>query len=125
MDWSDYRAACDRGDVLSRWLLVNSAELLETAGHGALAARLRAIPEALPALPRPVDHRGGREADFFEVRLELAVAREIHARILACAADPERRLANGRGLGGMAEAWAEFVAWLDGSHPRSPHRDEA
>jgi hypothetical protein len=123
VDWSAYRAICDRGDVLSRWLLLHSAELLESAGQSALAARLRAIPAQAAALPRPADHRGGAETDFFTVTLELAVVREIHDRIAGLAADPARRLSNGRGLGGMVEAWGECVAWLDGSHPRSPLRD--
>lgn len=124
MDWERYRACCDRGDVLSRWLLQHSAELLEDAGAGVLAARLRSIPERVPPVPRPADHRGGQEADFFEVSLDLATACEIRDQVAAQARDPERRLANGRGLGGMVEAWAELVGWLDGSHPRSPLRTE-
>lgn len=120
MEWTEYKAACDRGDVLSRWLLLNTAELLEGVGRRALAAQLRAVPARAAALPRPADHRGSAEADFFVVTLELAVVREIHDRIAQLATDPKQRLATGRGLGGMVEAWGEFVAWLDGSHPRSP-----
>lgn len=124
MDWDTYRSTCDRGDVLSRWLLVHSAELLENAGCAELAARLRTIPEEVAVLPRPPEHLGGQEADFFVVSLEPSTVREIAAQLAELASDPDRRLASGRGLGGMAEAWAEFRDWLDGTHPRSPARSD-
>jgi hypothetical protein len=120
MDWQHYRRLCDEGDVLSRWLLEHTSALLRESGDGVLAGRVLAITDA-PALERPADHRGGAATDFFRSTLTPA---EV-AMVLDCvrrAATAGARLAGGRGLGGLVEAWAECLAWLDGSHPRSPWR---
>ena len=125
MDWTTYRALCDRGDVVSRWLLEHTVLLLEGAGEAELARRLRAVPESVPPLPRPADHRGGPEADFFAADLDAGTVAAVAAVVRRLAAEPERRLPGGRGLGGMSEAWGEYAAWLDGTHPRSPRRGDA
>lgn len=118
-DWATYRALCDAGDVLSRWLVERTVELLEDAGEGVLAARVGAVIEG-PVLARPVDHRGGVEADFFQARLAYADVCAVAMRVAALATNPSVRLRTGRGLGGLPEAWAEYRDWIDGTHPRSP-----
>jgi len=120
--WDAYKALCDEGDVLSRWLVERTAELLTDAGEADLAERVRSVSEA-PALARPVDHRGGAEADFFRACMTRIDVASVAARIAALAADGSVRLRCGRGLGGLPEAWAEYRDWLDGTHPRSPHRN--
>ncbi|HSG88565.1 MAG TPA: hypothetical protein VLA56_05090 [Pseudomonadales bacterium] len=120
MDWQRYRELCDEGDVLSRWLLEHTAELLRAAGDAELAARVLAIT-ATPALERPEDHRGGPATDFFRAGLAAAEVATVVEHVQRAAAVGVR-LASGRGLGGVPEAWAEYLAWLDGSHPRSPRR---
>ena len=123
-DWVRYRALCDRGDVLSRWLVEQTAGLLDGLGAATLGDAVRAVLRGAP-LPRPADHRGGVEAEFFEARLPLPTVRSVTAAVREAAADPDRRLPNGRGLGGVVEAWQEYQDWLDGTHPRSPSRDRA
>jgi hypothetical protein len=118
-DWVRYRALCDRGDVLSRWLVEQTAGLLEADGDDGLARRVRRIAAGTP-LPRPADHLGGAATEFFEARLALAEVRAVAAAVRAAAAEPGRRLPGGRGLGGVTEAWQEYADWLDGTHPRSP-----
>ena len=124
IDWHQYRVLCDRPDVVSRWLLDQSAALLMETGEELLAGRLR---EALAAAPlgKPIDHKGGAATDFFVPQLSLAEVQAIATRVRAMAEEPRRRLASGRGLGGMPEAWLEYCAWLDGTHPRSPNADRA
>jgi|AntDeeMinimDraft_5_1070356.scaffolds.fasta_scaffold21465_2 hypothetical protein len=120
MDWDRYRELCDQGDILSRWLLTRTAELLRRDGEPELADWLEAHLQQQP-LPKPEDHRGGLDTDFFRMTPDLVRARRIADQVARAAADPERRLAAGRGFGGVIEAWEEFRDWLDGSHPRSPY----
>jgi hypothetical protein len=121
MDWDRYRELCDQGDILSRWLLTRTAELLRRDGEPELADWLEAHLQQQP-LPKPEDHRGGLDTDFFRMTPDLVRARRIADQVARAAADPERRLPGGHGFGGVTEAWAEFRDWLDGSHPRSPYR---
>lgn len=106
MSWADYRARCDSGDVVSRWLLEQTAALLDDCGEPALAAQLRGVLTG-PALDKPADHRGGPETDFFVLDIDAPTVRSIAQCVTALAGDPGRRLAGGRGLGGLPEAWGE------------------
>ncbi|MDZ7825106.1 MAG: hypothetical protein U5R48_02565 [Gammaproteobacteria bacterium] len=121
MDWNRYRELCDQGDVLSRWLLTGTADLLRRDGEASLADWLESHLEHEP-LPKPEAHLGGAETDFFRVTPDLARVQRIVDHVARAAADPERRLPGDRGFGGVTEAWTEFRDWLDGSHPRSPYR---
>lgn len=118
MDWVTYRRLCDRGDVLSRYLLGCTIELLEAAGEGALGQQLQRVLGAAP-LPKPLDHRAGADSDFFVVEIEVPAARRI-LELVSTARDAGRRTASGRGLGGFPEAWQEYLDWQTGKHPRSP-----
>lgn len=120
MDWQTYRTCCDRGDVLSRYLLEQTARLLADAGAMDLAAALQAVAAQAP-LPKPPDHRGGAGSDFFAVELAAGQAESI-VSLLFEARTAEVRTAEGRGLGGFVEAWQEYVDWRTGAHPRSPGR---
>jgi hypothetical protein len=109
MDWDRYKALCDRPDVLSRWLLEQTLELVDDA---ALAGRLRRALAGAP-VPRPPDHRGGPELDMLEPRLELADVEAVHRAVTAAAAAGRTTSATrGRGLGGFIEAWDEYRRWL-------------
>jgi hypothetical protein len=91
--------------VFSRWMLLETAALVEEAG---LAARLRAHLDQAP-LPKPADFRGGPATDMFAVDLAVAEVARIEA-ILALAKAAGRTLVGTpeRGLGGFVEAWAEY-----------------
>jgi len=113
MDWETYKVLCDRPWVVSRWMLEQTRELLLAGGHTAEAAILRASLEA-DAIAKPEDHRGGRDTDMFELRLQ---AGEVHAiaRLVADAVRSGRttRATAARGLGGFVEAWEEYRRWID------------
>lgn len=123
MDWPTYRDTCDRGDVLSRYLLECTAGLLDASGEEALAGVLRGALAGDP-LPKPRDHRGGAASDFFVLTLDTGAIRRI-VDVLAGARRDGRRTLDGRSLGGFVEAWQEYLDWETGRHPRSPLRANA
>jgi hypothetical protein len=113
VDWTDYKVLCDSPDVVSRWMLTQTLELLaleegQDALHRALAAVLRASP-----LPKPADHRGGPATDMFRLDLTLEDAGAVAALVLRAAAAGRTTTGTaGRGLGGFAEAWHELAEHL-------------
>lgn len=116
MEWDEYRKLCDRPNVVSRWMLAQTIELLEGADRPALAAALAAAldPARARQLPKPAGHRGGRETDMFELALERTCVDEIAATVAACVAANVRTSGTlARGLGGFAEAWEEYRRWLE------------
>ena len=109
MDWPSYKRICDRPDVFSRWMLMQTRELI---GSTALAARLDRIMSESP-LEKPIDHRGGSDTDMFVVVLELADVDDIRAAVARAIASGRRTEATrARGLGGFIEAWNEYRRWL-------------
>lgn len=109
LDWTRYKALCDTPDVLSRWMLEQTLELL--AGHP-LAECLRQSLRTMP-LDKPADHRGGSQTDMFRLSLSEADVRTIRQIVEAAAAGG--RTTSGtrrRGLGGFVEAWAEYERLL-------------
>ncbi len=118
MDWANYRMLCDRGDVLSRYLLGCTIDLLADADEASLVQELLRVLAEDP-LPKPPDHRAGAASDFFLVELEPAAARRI-LQVVVAAREAGWRTEAGRGLGGFVEAWQECLDWRAGVHPRSP-----
>jgi hypothetical protein len=111
MDWDLYKALCDRPDVVSRWLLEQTLELVDDAD---LAVRLTLALNGT-SLPRPQDHRGPRELDMLQPALTLAdveTLRDVVGR--AVAAGRTTTGTRTRGLGGFVEAWDEYRRWLNG-----------
>ena len=113
MSWAAYKQACDQPDVVSRWLLEQTCELLDD-DDSELSDVLRNLHRVLQSsepLTKPADHKGGMATDMF--RIELGAA-EIH-RVCDCvaaaaAAQRETRGTRGRGLGGFVEAWRDYAA---------------
>ena len=103
MDWQRYKALCERPDVMSRWMLAETATLLPAELRAPVLAALTQRP-----LPKPPDHKGGADTDMFEVT--LAGVDEIVAAVEAAAARGVTT-SQGRGLGGFALAWRELAAW--------------
>lgn len=110
MNWADYRRLCDRPDVVSRFLLEQTAELI---GSGSLSERLNTLLASTP-IEKPAGHRGPRASDMFVADLDVEAVRAI-------AVEVERAVAGGRttsgtrerGLGGFLEAWREMGRFLD------------
>ena len=113
MSWAAYKQACDQPDVVSRWLLEQTCELLDVEGSE-LSDVLHSLHRVLQSgepLTKPADHKGGMATDMFRIALGAA---EIH-RVCDCvaaaaAAQRETRGTRGRGLGGFVEAWREYAA---------------
>ena len=83
VDWTTYKSACDQPDHWSRWMLEQSALMIEEVG---LANKLLAALMTEP-IPKPNDHSGPIETDMFVLRLPPyerdQILLEIHR---ACAA---------------------------------------
>jgi hypothetical protein len=112
MDWNDYKALCNSPRMFSRWMLVQSIELLSDEPR--LADALARVLHGTP-LDKPLDHRGGALTDMFEVALGVDEARSVH-RVVADAVRTGRTTpaTEPRGLGGFAEAWLEYVCYVEG-----------
>jgi len=102
VDWQRYKVLCDRPDVMSRWMLVETACLVPAALRPPLRAAVAQTP-----LPKPPDHKGGELTDMFEVALD-EFANEILAAVEAAVARGETTT-QGRGLGGFVAAWRELT----------------
>ena len=117
MDWSRYKALCDRPDVLSRWMLERTVELLERATPGpddGLLEAMRAVLGSEP-LARPVDHSGPPATDMFRARLDVAVVHATLAEIDGAAAEGWLTAMLGRRSAvGFVTAWREYALHVDG-----------
>ena len=108
MDWDTYKRLCDTPDVLSRWMLEQTMELLE----GPLRSELEAVMRRAP-IAKPEDHRGGSATDMFQLTLGSAQVVAVHEVVTTAVASGERTSGTiGRGLGGFEEAWREYVDHL-------------
>lgn len=104
IDWQSYKALCDRPDVLSRWMLEETATLLPGETRTALLAILSGTP-----FPKPTDHKGGQPTDMFAVDLPRDVVRSI-AEVVHDAAERGLRTPRSTRIGGFATAWRELQA---------------
>lgn len=115
MDWPSYKALCDRPDVLSRWTIERTVELLETPGvePHPLATVLRGLLASAP-LPRPADHSGPPATDMFLAALDAPGVAAARAAVEQAAGDG--RLAavlGGRSTVGFVAAWREYAGVFD------------
>lgn len=109
MDWDTYKRLCDTPDVISRWMLEQTAELLDGELRGLLSSALLGEP-----LEKPGDHKGGGATDMFRLQLAVREVRAIHERVAAAVAAGECTSGTAsRGLGGFEEAWREYVDHLN------------
>ena len=104
IDWQRYKALCDRPDVLSRWMLEETATLLPGETRTAVLAILSGTP-----FPKPPDHKGGENTDMFAVDLSTDVVRSI-VEVVLDAADRGLRTPRSTRIGGFATAWRELQA---------------
>lgn len=102
IDWQRYKALCDRPDVLSRWMLEETATLLSGETRTALLEILGGNP-----FPKPPDHKGGKDTDMFAVDLPADVVRSI-VEVVRDAARRGLRTPRSTKLGGIATAWREL-----------------
>ena len=109
MDWASYKRLCDRPDTWSRWMLVQTIELLD----GPLADLLDVGALGEP-VPKPDDHTGGEETDMFVLRLSPASRLDVLGAVeAACEVGRTTSATVTRGLGGFVAAWREYAHWED------------
>ena len=77
MRWEAYKKQCEQPDVLSRWVIEQTAELLDDDLRGRVLAELAAEP-----LPRPSGHLGDSRADMFLLNDLGDVALAISAAVV-------------------------------------------
>ncbi len=104
IDWQRYKALCDRPDVLSRWMLEQTATLLAGETRTALLDVLNGKP-----FPKPQDHKGGADTDMFAVDLPTDVVLSI-VDVVHDAAERGLRTPRSAKIGGFATAWRELHA---------------
>lgn len=104
IDWQRYKALCDRPDVVSRWMLEETATLLSGETRSALLANLSGTP-----FPKPPDHKGDEATDMFAVDLPADVVRAI-VEVVHDAAKRGLRTPRSSKIGGFATAWRELQA---------------
>lgn len=110
MNWAAYKQACDQPDVVSRWLLEQTCELLD-ANDPDLSDVLKMTLQTGKPLFKPSDHKGGAATDMFRIELGAAAVHRICDCVAAAAAaQRETHGTRGRGLGGFLEAWREYAA---------------
>jgi hypothetical protein len=113
VNWDRYKLLCDLPDVLSRWMLLQTVELLQQEPHSAAVAVL--LEQTLRGEPlcKPVDHRGGPLTDMFRLSLTATdAAALLDAVTRASAAGRSTTGTAARGLGGFVEAWSELARCL-------------
>jgi len=112
MDWNEYKALCDQPFMFSRWMLEQTLELAQdkTQLADVLARILRGR-----VLTKPIDHRGGRVSDMFDVRIDLEQADAIYRMVEQAERLGRRTTATKqRGLGGFVAAWRDYKKFLEG-----------
>ena len=107
MDWVTYKALCDRPDYWSRWMLEQTALIVEQAGAGSVSAKLRSAYEGKP-LEKPADHKGPIETDMFALTLTKSERAEV-----VCALDSARWDAKLTNSAGFVAAWLEYFEWKE------------
>jgi hypothetical protein len=115
MSWAEYKQACDQPDVVSRWLLEQTCELLDDDDENSetkdVLHSLHTVLQSGESLAKPADHKGGVATDMFRIELSAsAIHRICDCVAVAAAAQRETRGTRGRGLGGFVEAWREYAA---------------
>jgi len=98
MDWAEYKRLCDQPQVVSRHLLVSTAEIIEASGERGLGSRLRSLCEGAP-IKCPPDHRGDARSHMFRANFSSA---EVD-RILEILGASEVS-----GISAMCAAWREY-----------------
>jgi hypothetical protein len=117
VDWDSYKRLCDAPDTFSRWMLEQTALLLEAQGQPA-ASLLEAL--AGEPLAKPEGHRGPAATDMFQLAMTPPEVRRVCGLVArAIAQGLTTPATRARGLGGFEAAWVEYVALLDAAGERT------
>lgn len=103
MQWTEYKALCERPQVISRSLIERTRLVLDaefpdgSAVSEALAGQLERAP-----VGKPGDHKGDERTDMFVTDLSIEVVCEIAECVRRAGSRP-----------GMVAAWNEYRDVLD------------
>lgn len=90
---------------MSRWMIEQTAKLLDGEDRERLLAALEGVP-----LDKPADHKGGLVTDMFVVAMPPSSAERILRAVEAAAAlGGATAIDTSRGLRGFVAAWREYV----------------
>jgi hypothetical protein len=122
MEWGEYKSLCDQPFTFSRWMLEQTIALVRD--QPALADAL-AMVLCGPVLTKPVDHKGGRDTDMFDVRIDVGSARAIHRLVRQAVLSGRHTTATQqRGLGGFDAAWRDYSKFLEISEHIREHQTQ-
>lgn len=109
MDWGEYKKLCDQPNVLSRWMLEQTAAVCDSAASN----QLQAIAETKP-IARPTDHKGGPVVDMFVTNFSLSEVDGIIQRVVEAESNGVKT--SGllvRDYSGILKAWQEYERMLN------------
>ena len=108
MEWDEYMQICDRPDVLSRWLLQQTAAVCDES----TAQCLLSITES-PPIEKPSDHKGGFQLDMFRTEFQPSDLETIkHQVLMAIARGTMTTDVVVRDYSGILKAWEELERWV-------------
>ena len=109
MDWSTYKIICDKPNVLSRWLLQQTAAVCDAEIKQCFESILKTVP-----LEKPSDHKGGEVLDMFQTDFSQAKVRNISVQVAAaCDAGIQTSGPVVRDYLGILRAWQEYERMLE------------
>lgn len=109
MDWSTYKTICDRPNVLSRWVLQQTAAVCDSEKEDQFGAILESVP-----LEKPDDHKGGPVLDMFDTHFSLQCVQDISEQVrTACNAGIQTKGDVVRDYNGILRAWQEYERMLE------------
>ncbi len=108
MRWEVYKQRCDQPDVVSRWMIEQTAELLDAGLRERLLAELAEKP-----IPPPRGHLGDDRADMFVINDLSDVALEISDSVDRAVIAGRRTSATTiHGVGRFGEIWCSYAAYV-------------
>ena len=108
MRWEAYKQRCEQPDVLSRWMIEQTAELLDEGLRDRLLAELARKP-----LARPAGHVGDARTDMFVINelsdVALAISETVDHAVRAGRCTTATAA---RGIGGFGDVWRDYAAYV-------------
>ena len=109
MRWEVYKQRCEQPDVVSRWMIEQTAELLDAGLRERLLAELAEKP-----MPPPRGHLGDTRADMFVINDLSDVALEISDSVdRAVIAGRHTSATTIHGVERFSEIWCNYAAYVE------------
>ena len=109
MRWEVYEQRCVQTDVVSRWMIEQTVELLDAGLRGRLLAELAEKP-----LPPPRDHLGDARVNMFVTnelsRVELEISDSVDRAVVARRRTSATTI---NGVGRFGEIGCNYAAYVE------------